>query len=293
MTLRQVGGAARNSLLTYTINYKEGDVNMDGAVNVLDIQANVNIIFNNFQQFFNFGAGDLNGDNSINLLDIILLVNKIQESSIQGSPSQDSGNYAVLSIEDEILYIENQGQKTGAFDIRLKGVEKSQIQDLARQQGYSLSITERNGETGIIGFNSGYSMSGKIAIAKVSNDAQIVEALISDENAEAVSYTIMTPTGLMQTPDNSNETFLLNYPNPFSNSTTIKYYLPENAERLILKVFDTTGQTVRITDVPETTEGYHEIQFMRNDLPAGIYFYQIEIYAQGQLITYKNKMIIK
>jgi Leucine-rich repeat (LRR) protein len=296
MTLRQVGGAARNSELTYTINYIDGDANMDGAVNVLDIQANINIILSQSQQYFNFGAGDLNKDGFVNLLDIILMITKIQESSIQGAPSQPSDEIseymAVLSIEDEILYLENPNQKTGSFDIRMKGIEMSKIIDIAQQQGYTLAIADRNGETVIIGFTSGDCVTGKIAIAKVSDSAEIVDALISDENAEAVSYTVKTVTGLQPATDDNRDETVTNYPNPFSNNTIIKYYLPENANRVTLKVFASDGQQVRIVDNLETSRGEHEILFMQNNLTAGIYIYQVEVYSQGQLRIYKNKMIV-
>jgi Leucine-rich repeat (LRR) protein len=81
LTLRQIGGATRNSTLTYIISYAEGDANMDGVINVLDIQTLINKMLNKSQSYFNGGAADLNDDSTVNILDIILLVNKIQLES--------------------------------------------------------------------------------------------------------------------------------------------------------------------------------------------------------------------
>jgi Leucine-rich repeat (LRR) protein len=293
MVLRQVGGAARNSTLTYTLTYKAGDANMDGAVNVLDIQAILNIILNQYQQYFNFGAADLNGDNAINLLDVVLAINTVQKSPISGQPPQENGNSVILSIENGILYLDNLYQKTGAFDIRLKGIEKSKIQDLAQQFGYTLTITDKNGEIGIIGFTSSDCLNGKIAVAKVSENTEIVDALISDENATAVPHVIETLTGLHQPAKEGAGGSVSNYPNPFKNSTIIKYYLPETVDKATLKVVSPAGQTVRIYGNLETSQGYHEIQFVQNSRSAGIYFYRLEVQSKGQAHIYNNKMIIR
>jgi hypothetical protein len=55
------------------IVYDDGDLNMDGTVNILDVVLIVNVVLNGEQN----GMADLNSDGIINILDIILLVNII------------------------------------------------------------------------------------------------------------------------------------------------------------------------------------------------------------------------
>jgi hypothetical protein len=63
-----------------TLAYPQGDVNLDGGLNILDIVAMVNYIMGNSelneQQFAN---ADMNNDGNINILDILQLQNAILE----------------------------------------------------------------------------------------------------------------------------------------------------------------------------------------------------------------------
>ena len=53
--------------------YDDGDLNMDGTVNILDVVSMVNVVLNGEEN----DMADLNNDGVINILDIILLVNII------------------------------------------------------------------------------------------------------------------------------------------------------------------------------------------------------------------------
>ena len=55
-----------------------GDINFDGAVDVLDVVSAVNIIIGNYDPTQSeMNAADLNNDGMINVLDIVSLVNII------------------------------------------------------------------------------------------------------------------------------------------------------------------------------------------------------------------------
>ena len=57
-----------------------GDLNQDGAFNILDLVGIANIILLGSEDSFTLWAGDVNMDDSINIQDIILVVNTILES---------------------------------------------------------------------------------------------------------------------------------------------------------------------------------------------------------------------
>jgi len=57
-------------------NYDAADVNRDGAVNVVDVQATVNIILGITPQAYP-DQGDVNGDGNVNVVDVQMIVNCI------------------------------------------------------------------------------------------------------------------------------------------------------------------------------------------------------------------------
>lgn len=71
-----------------------------------------------------------------------------------------------------------------------------------------------------------------------------------------------------------------NYPNPFNSSTTIRFFVPRQAN-IKLVVYDVLGKEV-VTLSDELKEaGEHSVVFDANDLPSGVYFYQFKISDQS------------
>lgn len=67
-----------------------------------------------------------------------------------------------------------------------------------------------------------------------------------------------------------------NYPNPFNPSTTIEFTVPERSI-VTIKIYNLLGQEVAVLVNEQTYEpGTHKINFSPNNLPSGIYFYQIK-----------------
>jgi photosystem II stability/assembly factor-like uncharacterized protein len=130
--------------------------------------------------------------------------------------------------------------------------------------GYSLtSVCFPNGvDTGyVVGSHSG-------AILKTITGGGIITS-VSDSHLRN------------QFPDN---TLIRNYPNPFSESTTITWQLINNAH-VILKVFDFTGREVKTLVDCVQAKGDHQVDFNVSGLPAGVYFYQLR--ANGRILTKK------
>lgn len=74
---------------------------------------------------------------------------------------------------------------------------------------------------------------------------------------------------------NSKFELLQNMPNPFSEKTTIGFYLPETSQAT-LTVFEPTGKKVKVI-TKEYSKGYNEVILDKSDLPVfGLLFYRLE-----------------
>ena len=73
-------------------------------------------------------------------------------------------------------------------------------------------------------------------------------------------------------------------PNPFSESTTIKFYNPDS-KTFLLKLTDTKGRVVRKT---ENVSG-NEIIIEKKDMKPGVYFIELK----GEDRTFRSKLMIE
>ncbi|MFN7119269.1 MAG: T9SS type A sorting domain-containing protein, partial [Saprospiraceae bacterium] len=78
-----------------------------------------------------------------------------------------------------------------------------------------------------------------------------------------------------------------NIPNPFTNTTTIGFYLPEPSAAT-LKVYDANGRLVYIVS-DKYNKGYHKIEMERNHLPAGVLYYTLET---GNFFNTKRMLLL-
>ena len=68
---------------------------------------------------------------------------------------------------------------------------------------------------------------------------------------------------------------MINYPNPFSNITTIEYSIAEDAD-VTITMFNLLGETVNILVNEYQTEGTYFVEFNGFELNPGLYYYKIE-----------------
>ena len=78
-----------------------------------------------------------------------------------------------------------------------------------------------------------------------------------------------------------------NAPNPFSQSTEIRYYLPTSVSNAFLGIYDLNGRQLRQIRLTERGEGIQMISGA--ELPAGIYLYAL--IADGQKIDVKRMIL--
>jgi len=80
----------------------------------------------------------------------------------------------------------------------------------------------------------------------------------------------------------SPDNFILAYPNPFVNTTTIQVDIMKAGE-VILQVFDVMGHVIQTLCQEHLNQGTHYFPLSLGDAGAGIYFYQLSM--DGRLIT--------
>ena len=80
-----------------------------------------------------------------------------------------------------------------------------------------------------------------------------------------------------------------NYPEPFSEKTTIRYRVPDNAY-VKLVVLDVLGREVMVLVREPMDAGEYSVSFDGADLPSGVYFYRIEI---GHASATRSMMLVK
>ena len=192
---------------TFTYNYAMGDVNMDDALDVLDLQATLN--YSNGQQsgLFNFTAADTYGpDVDINVQDIVATVNILLALERPASApakafgaSAYSEPEACVAVEDGqvVLYAT---RPVAALDLRLAGIEPAQLRWNTDAMGFATAATAQAGGTHAIV----YSMQpremaeGRTVLATYDDSLRphLLSAVLSDSQARPVGVGQEAPTGI-------------------------------------------------------------------------------------------------
>jgi len=67
-----------------------------------------------------------------------------------------------------------------------------------------------------------------------------------------------------------------NSPNPFTGTTTITFYLPEE-EKVTLEIFNSSIETVQKIENKTYPAGKNSYVFNANGLKPGVYFYRLKV----------------
>jgi hypothetical protein len=87
----------------------------------------------------------------------------------------------------------------------------------------------------------------------------------------------------------SNFSLEQNYPNPFNPSTTISYQIPTRI-MVTLKLYDILGREVTTLVSEEKPAGTYELTWNAENLPSGVYFYQL---TAGEFIQTRKMILLK
>jgi hypothetical protein len=98
-----------------------------------------------------------------------------------------------------------------------------------------------------------------------------------------------TATGIIDLPLLNEFKLETNYPNPFNPGTKIKYSVPQTS-MVQIKVFDVLGNEIETLLKEEKPLGTYEITWYAEDLPSGVYFYQLKA---GPFIETKKMILLR
>ena len=191
---------AHDSKAKMIYRFKQGDANLSGDVNVLDVQSTINFVFKVFQYYpFNHTAANMqSADANINVLDVIALINQlIAENISEESQARARAKNNMAAVGEASLYWEGNHlileteKDIAALDIVLQSTEDLQWRE---DLGMIMTSSAQNGYQRAIS----YSLSGKYIpqgkhILITTTPCQIASALIADRAAQKVSVSLKSP----------------------------------------------------------------------------------------------------
>ncbi len=129
-------------------------------------------------------------------------------------------------------------------------------------------------------------------LSKYPNDplAGDIDRLLNmnvNKNAVANNFVRMNQSQAKEILPEGNS--LSNYPNPFNPTTKISFSIPQKSQ-IKLKVFDVLGREIQILANRVYEVGQYEVEFNANNLPSGIYFYNL---TTGNYSLTKKMLLLK
>ena len=266
-------------------NARIGDANGDSLVNVLDITAIIAYMLNQNPQPFLFDAADINNDHTINILDVIGVVNIItgKKKSVSNIIGTDPVA-AHIKLEDDGIILQN-GSQISSMQFELAGESLENIKLAEPPEGFELAYGIVKGKLlGILYSAENKPIpAGTIELVRIDGQKSQLEwggILAGDWEGNLVP--ILKDESALQPAD---KLYFQAYPNPFKQSVTINFQLPEDS-KVEIKIFNTQGKLVNVLLNTEMKEGLHWVDWngtslVNRMLPSGIYFCKLE----GQTIS--------
>lgn len=184
--------------------FDEGDSNLDGAVDVADIQTVINYIIRNSlytKTYINIPSADRNKDNNINVLDIVGITNDIlADAPAKAKGARPEVQAAVDAVGKSTVYVENgtlyvnATEPVASFDIQMATADG--VKWLSCLDGFT--ITSRNGRTVAYNLDGKTLPAGVTAVATVGSGKPMVLAakLVSAEAKTIPCVVTGTATGI-------------------------------------------------------------------------------------------------
>ena len=217
----QEEGQTRHSAYPVVLHYIEGDADMNGTANVLDVQYTLTyILAQNTVKAFNYSAANTYADNLINVQDIVSTVNIILAATPAASRSDATGASEPLGATEGLSegtvfsrfgqLLLSASRPVAAIDVELQGVTTDEVGLMLPSADFQL--IGRNTEWGsryIIFSPTGKSIGAdtETPLLRLADSAQPVSIMCADTEAKSVAVAVSTtPTGIAVTESKSVKT---------------------------------------------------------------------------------------
>lgn len=213
-------GIPEGSTFRISLSFDEGDGNFDGQVNVLDLQAMINYMFEEYENKpYNFTASNLWKDEVINVQDAVSLVNILlanNSAPVSARASYKECRLTAMSLDnDAIVFIAdgklimNAAEPVSSFDIVVATDSEFKLDEALASAGFNCSVRNSGNETHIVGYSlSGATLPAGQNILGTLNDGVVIYSMLADTEANEVTT-------------------------PFGSTTTGIYSVTSNTQRLI------------------------------------------------------------
>jgi len=256
--IREESGYSNIACATAGASCTAGDVNEDGAINVLDIVNIVNHILATVV-LEDTCAADFNEDGDVNVLDIVNIVNIILGGKTAADATEatliQSGGSLLLKSDGYIGGIEMTLIHGEDFSLELSG--NSLVSDYVTRDGQTkVVVVVPEGEV----------------LFTATGDYTVEDVLVANSHS-AVSVNQASKFELSSA-----------YPNPFNPVTSMSFTMPQDGLASV-KVYNLMGQQVALLADGNYTQGMHQLTWNASDLSSGVYIVKA-IYA-GNVSTQK------
>jgi len=241
-----------------------GDVNGDGATDILDIVAYVNTILYS-TPFANPICADMNGDLNWDILDIIAIVNII----LYGNRAQDATFSEFQQTENGVSFVSDGFVGAVQMTLTSEGELALQLSDAAMAGAYHST----EGRTTLI------------VVAPEQGTLFTADSEFQIEEIKAAAGDSYIRVNLVE-----EYNLLSSYPNPFNPETTVTYRLAE-AGLTELTVFNLLGQPVTTLVNDFEQAGFHQVLWSgldANGVPVGSGVYLLHLKTNTEKTHSKN-----
>ena len=285
-----------------------GDVNSNYSFDITDVVTLVNIMLNGIEyDDCTLQKGDYNEDGELNILDVVAMVDDI----LSGMTKSLSHNGTATVWADQVavsegqefelpIYIETQAEILGAqLSLRYNpDVLKPGTPSLAKSSSHmNLASRAHDGELTIVVYSlNGRALpsgSGSVVTVPFRMTSGAMELGFSDvilagyrgQPIAAEVRPVSLRTGTMPEEYGLSQ----NYPNPFNPETRIAFSLPSDS-RVELSVYNVLGHRITTLVNTEMPAGQHEVTWVADSVPTGVYFYTI---TAGEFTATKKMILLK
>ncbi len=269
-------------------SFAQGDANLSGNVDVTDLQAIINRIFNSYNNPFNYTASNLHVDNVLNVQDIVGEVNVLLAQAPGRSPrrvagQEDQSPLASLYWSDGVLYL-NSPVPVAAIDI-VSNVDRAirwKVDDL----GMIVSTTrnEQGEHTVIYSLGDALIPAGIIPIATTTSQWQaIVAAKLSDADAQEI------PVSFADAPSGLNEIISNKVSCQWENGR-LNIISGEPFSNVDVTIYGIDGRVIYETHLPQLENGRTAID-VQSMIERNSYYF-IVIRSSGQMIARQKITLI-